>query len=1075
MNDLTSNTDLTFFTNEEGETLLERFKQTLKHVDKFDVLVGYFRISGFYKLYKELENVNKIRILNGLDVDQKTFEAIDEAKNYKLNFESSTKIKEKSSKNIQEEADNEEDNYDIYVGYQKFIEFIKNGKLELKQHPSRKVHAKVYISRYKPPTSAVTHGQVITGSSNFSISGLKGNYEFNVKLDRKSDVDFALKKFEELWDESEDIKNIALDTLINKTWLNNKITPYELYLKTLFEYFYEDLNLDKETDFKVPGSILKLEYQKQAVVSATKILAAYGGLFLSDVVGLGKTYICGLLANQPNIKAERKLVICSPQLIKYWEETMENFEVPHIKVFSAGNLKAIKDYHLIDEVKYIFIDEAHRFRNEDTETYSELYKICFGKKIILISATPLNNKFLDILSQILLFQKANKSSIPAIKNLRSFFNKLQNEVDHKNNTYDMKQQFIEDGSQEIREKVLKHIMIRRTRKEVEETFGEDLKKQKVEFPKVQEPREIPYEFDDEINKIFDKTIDLLRNDFQIAIYLSFKYLKKGKTEFEKQRQLNLAGFMKTLIIKRLESSFYAFKETIKRFIEKHENFINMFNKGKIYISKKVNVYDLIDSDDDEKTIELIHDLKEKGNLEEFKSTDFKDKFIEDLQSDLEMFRQIDDLWKNVDKDPKIDKFHYKLKNDADLKKKIIIFTESYDTGEYLLKNISDEYKNQTFFYSGRGGFLKEDKIKRKSTKASLDIINENFNADNKNKSDQIKILICTDILAEGMNLHRSNVILNYDLPWNPTKVIQRLGRINRVGTNFSKLYIYNFFPTVKSDEIIEQRQNIISKLQAFSNCLGNDTKHLSENEQLSSFQLFGDTLYKKLKDKKIYDDEDEGGISEHKYLIVIRNIRDKNLELFNKLQNDIPKKARSSRIFKNKKSLLSFFRKGKLKKFIIATNEKVQEITFNEAINYLECKPNEKKEVIPKIFFDLLDKNKKLFKDILEKSETETYKGKTRTNEAYLIKTLNSVKNSKEFKDDDKIVLTKILKSFEHGIIDRMTIKKIKKEIEREADPIKVLNHFKKNIPEKYFSVETLTDKNLDRAKSEIILSEFFL
>ncbi len=374
---MSNNNDFRFFTNTKNNSLLDRFKKTLKHVNKFDILVGYFRSSGFFSLYKELENINEIRILNGLDIDEKTFDVLEESKN-ESNFISGQKAKEKFAEDLQSEVAGSKDNEEVFEGLKKFKEFIKSGKIKFKQHPSHNIHAKVYISRFKE--DEIDYGRVITGSSNFSRSGFLDNYEFNVELKDKPDVDFALEQFEKLWAEGEDVSQVFLDTLENKTWMNDKITPYELFLKTLYEYFYEDINIDLETDFQTPEGFIDLEYQKQAVISAGKILDAYNGVFLSDVVGVGKTYIASLLAQQPKLKSEWKLIICPPVLKEYWEETLKAFLITKYEVMSAGNLKDIKKSKFFDDYRYVFIDEAHRFRNEETETYEELYNICWGEK-----------------------------------------------------------------------------------------------------------------------------------------------------------------------------------------------------------------------------------------------------------------------------------------------------------------------------------------------------------------------------------------------------------------------------------------------------------------------------------------------------------------------------------------------------------------------------------------------------------------------------------------------------------------------------------------------------------------------
>jgi HKD family nuclease len=238
------NTDLTFFTNEPGSTLLDRFKRSLSNVQYFDVLVGYFRTSGFYQLYDALETVDQVRILVGLTVDQKAFELIEIAQiqgdkfqtdqaQISLDFESHKRTKILVQNQIVVEITQAQDSYEIELGIQKFIEFIRTGKLEIKAYPSANLHAKVYISRFRKEDR--DFGRVITGSSNFSWSGLVGNREFNVELKDRADVEFALNQFETLWAEAVDISADYVATVQYRTWLNDRITPYELYLKFLYE------------------------------------------------------------------------------------------------------------------------------------------------------------------------------------------------------------------------------------------------------------------------------------------------------------------------------------------------------------------------------------------------------------------------------------------------------------------------------------------------------------------------------------------------------------------------------------------------------------------------------------------------------------------------------------------------------------------------------------------------------------------------------------------------------------------------------------------------------------------------
>jgi superfamily II DNA/RNA helicase len=263
------------------------------------------------------------------------------------------------------------------------------------------------------------------------------------------------------------------------------------------------------------------------------------------------------------------------------------------------------------------------------------------------------------------------------------------------------------------------------------------------------------------------------------------------------------------------------------------------------------------------------------------------------------------------------------------------------------------------FYSSNGGLLSDG---RKPVFVARDLIKENYDPTCKVQNDELRILITTDILAEGINLHRSNIIINYDLPWNPTKVLQRVGRVNRVGTEHKNIYIFNFFPTDQSDRHIGLEDNIKAKIQAFHDTLGEDARYLTEEEIVSSHELFGDSLYKRLTSKNTYQGDDDGEErSELEYLKFIRDIRDSRPELFEKIKL-LPQKARSARDNDAKTDqLLTFFRKGKLKKFFISGGKSSRELTFFEAVDIFKCEPDTPRRKIPEQYYTMLDRNKTRF------------------------------------------------------------------------------------------------------------------
>ena len=524
---MTQNTDLTFFTNEPERDLYSRFSKILKsNTQFFDVLVGYFRTSGFFKMYEAMESVEKIRILVGLNVDKYTVKIIDKA-NAELAYEAPTtkEAKDAFSDSIENEFAQSETTAEIEQGVRTFIEWLKNGKLEMRIYVDAPIHAKVYIMRKDMDKVPDSYGSVITGSSNFSEAGLQNNLEFNVELKDSRDVQFALEKFEELWAKGVPITQDYIEAVEKKTWLRNDITPYEIYLKTLYEFFKEEINSDKDllADDLLPDGYMKLQYQIDAVVQAKKILETYNGVFISDVVGLGKTYICAMLAK--SLMKGRKLVICPPVLVDYWKDVLLEFDVA-AEVESLGKLESILEKG-VDRYKYVFIDEAHRFRNQGTEGFSNLHKICYGKKVVLISATPINNYSSDIENQIYLFQPKHNSNIIGVKNLENFFRDLRSKEKKFTKGSQMYLDQVRANSEEIRDKILRHIMIRRTRSEIMEYYADDLKKQGLTFPKLGTPEPIAYVFDEDTNTVFNETVEVIKN---------FKYSRDKPLGYVKDRE-----------------------------------------------------------------------------------------------------------------------------------------------------------------------------------------------------------------------------------------------------------------------------------------------------------------------------------------------------------------------------------------------------------------------------------------------------------------------------------------------------------------------------------------------------------
>ena len=1048
--------DLTFFTNEENNTLHDRFNKILNNnVQFFDVLVGYFRSSGFYKMYESMENIEKTRILVGLNLDKKSVEMIHTAYNeMQVDFTSNKEAKEQYSKEVNDDIETSEDSEEVEIGIKKFIEFVRTGKLEIRVYPHHPIHAKVYIMR-KDQEKSEDFGKVITGSSNFSQAGLLGQLEFNVELKDSRDVRFALDKFEDLWKESVDVTDEYIEQAEN-SWIREDVTPYELFLKCLYEYFKEEINQDK-VDAKslgLPPGFMKLQYQLHAVTRAEKILETYNGVFISDVVGLGTTYIGAMLAKRLR---GRKLIISPPVLKENWERVLWEFDVS-AKVESLGKLDSILKMDA-DSYNYVFIDEAHRFRNDDNDTYAKLHEICNGKKVVLISATPQNNYISDIANQIYLFQnRKNSNIIPNQKDLEGFFKKLEKKLKKYDKGTPEYLEVSKEVSTEIREKVLNHIMVRRTRKEIIKYYDKDLKSQGLTFPTLNTPEKIVYEFDNQVEVVFNKTLDTIKV-LSYARYKTLTYLNEVPPKYKSllTGQQNMGGFMKGILLKRLESSFYAFNKTLDRFIESYENFISMYKSGVVYVSKKYNVYDLMNNGEEEK-LDFIVD---KEDAFKFKSDEFNSIFIEDLEFDLSNLKRIRRMWDPIENDPKLDKFIDDLKNNKLLKKsKILIFTESKETAEYLKKNIDMHFKNQTILFTG--GSKNKDR----------DIIQENFNPDvsKTNQKNDFRILVTTDILAEGISLHRANVIVNYDLPWNPTRIMQRVGRINRVGTQHDNIYVFNFFPSAQVGEHMSLEENITSKIQAFHDTLGEDFKYLSEDEEVDTYGIFGKTLYDKLNSKESLEEEDFEEDSTLKYLKIIRDLRDEDEALFIKIKN-YPRKIRSAK-YLDTDGTLTFFRKGYMKRFFISDGIVSREMTFLDAMKLMESDKEEKYHKISNNYYKNLEQNKKeLVKTLQEESmDISPIRKEGKSHDKTIIKTLKALNTYPKFTENEISKIYKLMDLFEDGAIPLAIGKEIVKMIKGIADPIEMFNTIWDLVPDSYIknseSKEEIQDYN-----TEVVLS----
>jgi len=1059
--------DLTFITNEDGRNLQQRFSELIKDAQFFDCLVGYFYASGFMSLYKSLENTEKIRILIGISTDPQAYELIEESRRYgQMKLPSTKELKDGFRGKVIAEMENSPDSREVEEGVLKFIEWLISKKMEIRVYPSERIHAKLYILTKE--NDAWDKGRVITGSSNFTRSGLEANIEFNVELRDPRDYEYAINKFNELWENGVDVSEKYVEVVKRDTWINNDITPYELYLKFLYEFLKEKINLDQEELYNeyYPENFMELEYQKDAVRDAKSKLEEYGGVFLSDVVGLGKTYIAAMLAQQLD---GQNLVIAPPALIDEdnpgsWPNVFRDFGVRQSRFESIGKLDKLLQQG-VDRYKNVFIDEAHRFRTESTQMYEKLFEICRGKRVILVSATPLNNTPKDILSQIKLFQNAHKSTLPnpKVRDLERYFNGLQNRLKGLNRKKDREEylRVVRENAQDIRENVLKYLMVRRTRSNIAKYYKRDLKRQGLKFPEIKEPEPVVYLFDEELDKTFNTTLELIIKEFNYARYMPLLYLKEELPKNKQTPQRNMGRFMKTLLLKRLESSFYAFRQSVGRFIHSYSRFIAEYENANVYVSKNIQkIFELLDNDDEEAVQRMIDEDK----AERYRADAFKPEFIDDLKHDLEILKRIREMWSHIHNDPKLEKLIEILQSDKKLKKyRLLIFTESKETALYLeseLKKV-ESLKDVVLAFSSQSS---EDVRRR---------IIENYDANVRpqKQRDDIRILISTDILSEGVSLHRSNVLINYDIPWNPVRMMQRVGRINRVSRNppFDHIYTYNFFPAGPINENIGLKEAAESKIRAFIEMLGNDAVLLTD-EEIKSHDLF-----RKLTSKEIISGEDEEDDPELKYLVLLRELRDNDKQMYERIKR-LPKKARTARRYKgDRKALLTFFRLGKIRKIFVSDDGSVSEVDFLTAVNMLYAQKKTKKERLLPDFYGHLERNKKAFDAVMAGEEDTAPPPSGASYESKLRKIIKAIIRKPELTDEDEEYLQMVLDLIREGGLPKKTMSKILNSIKNETNPLKIVARIRSGISPNLLKGTYAGEGAFMGGKKEVVLSEYLI
>jgi len=875
----------------QDQTMLEALKNATQTSDRIDIHVAFFYFSGWKLLANELKD-KKIRILVGKYIDPDAIpdllrrikqegEGVDLDPFRPRAKESSRTEAKKAYINGFVRLFNEtslfddEDSQETYGILEKKIE---DGSLEIKK-TSDDQHGKLYILHNKKENShgGDFPGTFFIGSSNFTFNGLLHQGELNDSSREKYKYESWSEKFNNLWNDSENIdvatkenKEEFLNETKRKLWIHQVPKPYSVYLRVLHEVFATEKDLKIKTPSKITNKqYTDLDYQIDAIRFALDKVKKYDGAILADVVGLGKSIIASAVAYNLGIKP---IIISPKHLTSQWDDYQSEFRLMGARVYKSTKLEEVYEKHKNTNEPYlIIIDEAHRFRNEDTNDYRLLHDICRmhpENKVLLLTATPFNNNPKDIFALIKLFQTPGESTIRSVDNLSLRFRELVERYKKLNNhrrKHPEDADYIKEEADEISfemRRLIEPIVIRRSRLDLKKIirYREDLEIQNYGFSEPIGPGLLSYELGD-LEELYHYTLSRIANEdeeksFKGTRYRPFQKIKDIQ-EFKKvygekfeeadlrTAQANLSKFMRRLLVMRFESSKFAFKSTLENIISSHKTVEKWWSElGKVPIMKKGSIPDpeiIMNTTDDDIDEEVKEDLQEK-QLEKLETKGMvaidkkfiDNEFIKEVREDIALLEEIHKKWYGENSsleeiDPKIDKIEVEIKRmmSENNERKVVVFTSYADTAKNLYEILVQRGTKKIMFYTGKDtGTAKREEV------------SANFDAGypEEKQKNEYDILIATDTLSEGVSLHRAGVVINYDIPYNPTRVVQRIGRINRINKRvFDKIYIYNFFPTATGESEIRIKQISTLKMRLINSIVGSDVKTLTNDEKLQTF------------------------------------------------------------------------------------------------------------------------------------------------------------------------------------------------------------------------------------------------
>lgn len=978
--------------NKENNLLVNHVNKLLDNSQFSRMAVGYFYLSGFEAIREKLDKIQHLKLIIGNRTNQETLEELVKGHYQKEEIERQLRLQKrqpaKTKKSIIEQT---KDCYDTDLelmeqsdqnqnGLAALWELIKEKRIEIKVYTKGTLHSKAYI--FDLPEKDYLEGVAIVGSSNLSISGLRNNSELNVKVTNPNDYKEVKKWFDDLWDECEPF-NDAFMNVVKESWFKKEVSPFDIYIKTLYNLVKDRVEIREHSLLTQFNQEKLFPFQKDAVNLALSMLDKNDGVFVSDVVGLGKSYIAlAIISYYRSIKRERTLIICPASLVPMWEGYRDEFDLSFGVLSSSELLYGDNDetYTLNDNYRFegygmVVIDEAHNFRNKDAQKYRILQPYLLNRKVVLLTATPQNNSVWDVYHQIKLFHQDDKTTLNITpNNLKSYIKRN------------------EENPEKIAE-LLQNFMIRRTRQDI--LKSPRYKDLHIKFPK-RELHTLQYNIEDTYasekgSDIHQQIIELMfkqekKNRYNYSIYDLTSFLKP---EVRNRRQyVGLSylgeltrGLLKVLMFKRLESSVYSFYESIGRMIHRHDFMLRYLDRGLVVTGKleKLQLY-----------LEFGNDNIDENVINTYPVVDFDIKRLKNaIQDDKKILETVLNLVQPVKDDPtKDDKLQCFLRDviEKHKKDKILIFSEFSDTVTYLYEQIQAAYPKLNCNRISSNLYGAKDKaavVRRFSPKSQT----RGFGLNEGEK--EIQILVTTDVLSEGQNLQDAHIVVNYDFHWNPVRLIQRIGRVDRIGSEAKKIDIYNFLPDRRIERHLQLQQRVQSRINEIQSIFGSDGKILSDEETLNERSVFA-----------IYADTDENVLHSGDNILTVY---DKAENLLLQLQRDDPEEYNRIITLKDgvrtaskadSRGFYAYFRSGNLHRMYYDTGEGVLD-NIPEILKHIEATPTNPKaaELNEHHHTDNLQKLYAKFREELVARQTEIESVQRTTDQQYFVERLQGAVN----------------------------------------------------------------------------------